>query len=128
MNLSLQSTNASNPFANLNLSSTQQSQIQSILNGAQSQDESFSQVQTQIQSVLSPTQQKTLQSDLTQLKDHHSGHHHGHHGGGGSSATTDVLSPGYEQAAAVQNQVLAAQSISQSQLQDTLLQFGTAQS
>ncbi len=96
MNLSLQSTNAYNPFANLNLSSTQQTQIQSILTGAQSQGESFSQVQGQVQSVLNPTQQQTLQTDLTQLKGHHSGHHHGSHGAGGSSAATDVLSPNYE--------------------------------
>ncbi|HLI95005.1 MAG TPA: hypothetical protein VKT72_02840 [Candidatus Baltobacteraceae bacterium] len=142
MNLSLQSTNAYNPFANLNLSSAQQTQVQSILSGAQSQGESFSQVQGQVQSILNPAQQQTFQADLAQLKGH-SGHHHGHHGGGESSAATDVLSPSYVQAAAVQsetdptvngltaadlqNQALASQAISQSQLQNTLLQSGTAQ-
>lgn len=143
MSISLQSTNATSPFANLNLSSTQQTQMQSILGNAQSQGESFSQVQNQVQHVLSPAQQQTLQTDLAQLKGHHSGHHHGQDGADESSATADVLSPNYGAstaeasntdamvngltAADLQSQILASQAISQSQLQNTLLQFGTAQ-
>jgi hypothetical protein len=132
MSLSISNvSSAFSQFTNLNLSSSQQSQIQSILQSAQSQGESLSQVKGQIQGVLTPTQQQTLQSDLASRKALHSGRHH-QSGDGGSSGTTDVLSPDYsEQSAAVQdlqNQAIASQAITQSQLQTTLLQFGTAYS
>jgi hypothetical protein len=95
MSLSTQSvTSASSLFANLNLTAAQNTQVQNILTTAKSQGESPSQVNSQVSSILSPTQQATFQSDLQQAK----GSHH-HHGGGGSSAsatsgldsTTDAL-------------------------------------
>lgn len=55
------------PFANLNLSSTQQSQIQQILQNAQSQGLSPSQVNSEIDGVLTSTQQSTFASDLQNL-------------------------------------------------------------
>jgi hypothetical protein len=96
MSLSTQSvTSASSLFANLNLTAAQNTQVQNILTTAKSQGESPSQVNSQVSSILSPTQQATFQSDLQQAK---GGHHH-HHGGGGSStsatsgldSTTDAL-------------------------------------
>ena len=54
---------ASGPFANLNLTSQQQSQIQSILSSARSQNLSPSQIKSEIDKILTPDQQKTLQSD-----------------------------------------------------------------
>lgn len=114
------------PFSDLNLSATQQSQVQSILQTAKSQGESLSQVQSQIQSVLTPAQQQTLQTDQANHK-HHSGHHH--HGGGESTTTTDASSSNLatvngQTAADLQNQVAAGVSIAQSQTQNTLLQLG----
>lgn len=95
------------PFANLNLTSTQQTQIGSLLQSDQAQGTStnFSQVQ-----------------NVVQNKQQHSGHHHHHGGGGESSSTADVLSPAYD----VQSQAAAADSVNQSTLQNELLQYGAA--
>ncbi len=114
INAGSSNTQAANPFANLDLTTAQQGQ--------------------------SPAQQQTLAADLQSAK--HSGHHHHHGGGGESSAATDVLSPGFGQTdqsdstassatvnglsiADLQSQVLAGNVISQSQLQNQLLQFGS---
>jgi Spy/CpxP family protein refolding chaperone len=59
---------ASGPFANLDLSSQQQSEIKSILSQAKSQGLSRSQVQSEINKILTPEQQQTLQSDLQKLR------------------------------------------------------------
>jgi Spy/CpxP family protein refolding chaperone len=76
-------TSPNSPFANLNLTPQQQQQIQSIFSQAQSSPLTPSQLQSQLNSVLSPQQQQTLQSDLQSMK----GHHHHHHGGGSSSSS-----------------------------------------
>jgi Spy/CpxP family protein refolding chaperone len=55
------------PFANLNLTADQQSQIAQILSGAQSQGLSPDQVNSQINAILTPTQQTTFTSDLANL-------------------------------------------------------------
>ena len=77
-------------------------------------------MQSQIDAVLTPAQQQQLQADVQTAQRAHSGHHH-HHGGGGSasqtsatdaSSTTNGLSE-----TDVQNQVAAAASINQQQLQ-----------
>jgi Spy/CpxP family protein refolding chaperone len=60
-------TDPNGPFANLNLSSSQQSQISQILQSARSTGLSFSQVQAQINAVLTPSQQATLATDLQNL-------------------------------------------------------------
>jgi Spy/CpxP family protein refolding chaperone len=60
----------SGPFGNLDLTSQQQSQIQNILSQAKSQGLSPSQVQGEINNVLTPDQQQTLQSDLQKLRVH----------------------------------------------------------
>jgi Spy/CpxP family protein refolding chaperone len=63
----------SGPFGNLDLTSQQQSQIQDILSKAKSQGLSPSQVQSEINNVLTPDQQKTLQSDLQKLQEQRRG-------------------------------------------------------
>jgi len=94
-----QSTDASTslrPFANLDLSQQQRSQIRSILSNAKSQGLSESQVQSQINGVLSPQQQQTLQTDQQHQAGNGGHHHHGHHHGGGSSsagATSATTAP-----------------------------------
>jgi Spy/CpxP family protein refolding chaperone len=81
------------PFANLNLTSDQRSEIRSILSNAKSQGTSEAQVQTQINAVLTPQQQQTLQTDQQQGQGTQAGHHHHHHhGGGGSSSTSSTTS------------------------------------
>ncbi len=76
-------TQPANAFANLDLSQAQQTQIQQILQNAQNQGLSPQQVQAQVNAVLTPAQQSTLQHDLQ------SRHHHHHHGGGSSSSVSD---------------------------------------
>ena len=56
------------PFANLDLTEDQRKQIRQILQTAQSQGTSQSNVQTQIDAVLTPEQQQLLQADLAQLQ------------------------------------------------------------
>jgi len=63
----------SGPFGNLDLTSQQQSEIQNIFSQAKPQGLSPSQVQSQINNVLTPDQQKTLQSDLQKLHAHRHG-------------------------------------------------------
>jgi Spy/CpxP family protein refolding chaperone len=79
------------PFANLNLTATQQQQIAQLIsqnsnNGTQTPTQLFSQVE----SVLTPQQQQTLQSDLETLKTQH--HHHHHGSGDSASSATNPLS------------------------------------
>jgi two-component system OmpR family sensor kinase len=69
--------------ANLDLTQAQQTQIQQILQNAQNQGLSQQQVQSQIDSVLTPAQQSALQKDMQ------SRHHHHHHGGSSSSVSSD---------------------------------------
>ncbi len=55
------------PFANLDLSSSQQSQIATILQNGQSQGLSFDQINAQISAVLTTSQQATFATDLQNL-------------------------------------------------------------
>jgi Spy/CpxP family protein refolding chaperone len=57
----------SGPFGNLDLTSQQQTEIQNIFSQAKSQGLSPSQVQSQMNNVLTPDQRNTLQSDLQKL-------------------------------------------------------------
>jgi hypothetical protein len=86
-------SNPNGPFANLDLSTDQENQISSILSTAKSQGLSFSQINSQINQVLNPAQQQTLQSDLQQMQAQRGGgHHHHHHHGGGSSGSGNSTS------------------------------------
>jgi hypothetical protein len=122
------------PFANLNLSEDQRTQIRSILQNAKSQGLSQTDVQQQISGVLTPDQQATFQSDVQNAQSARSGHHH-HHGGGGHASSTDSSSstataptdalgaPAADSSgtsvteASIQNQIAASNAIQQAQLQ-----------
>ena len=78
------------PFANLNLTSQQQQQIAQLFSQNSSGQGSsgsspWSQILSQLNAILTPQQQQTLQSDLKTLR---SGHHH--HGDGSSNATNPL--------------------------------------
>jgi len=128
------------PFANLNLTDDQSSQIRSILQNAQSQGTSSSDVQSQINAVLNPQQQQTLQADLQAQKGggHHHHHHHAAAGSQSSSSSAPSTSAAEEPALVpadptlqsgvsatdIQNQSTAASTIAQQQLQNDLLNSG----
>ncbi len=77
------------PFANLNLTAQQQQQIQQIFSQSSGTTPSSpTALFNQVESVLTPQQQQTLQSDLETAGSHH---HHHHHQGGGSSGSGDPL-------------------------------------
>jgi Spy/CpxP family protein refolding chaperone len=96
------STPSLRAFSNLGLSDTQTSQIRSILNAAQQNGTSQSDVQSQIDAVLTPAQQSTLSSNSSSNSNYTSvtansttattttaatHAHHGHHGGGKGSGS-----------------------------------------
>jgi Spy/CpxP family protein refolding chaperone len=75
------------PFANLNLTTEQQQQIQQIFSqNPPSSGQTPSQLFQQVESVLTPQQQATLKTDLETLAKHHHHHHQG------SPTGTDPLS------------------------------------
>jgi Spy/CpxP family protein refolding chaperone len=86
-----QQTPPADPFANLNLTDDQKTKIQGILQQAQSAGTDPSTVQQQINAILTPTQQATLQSDVQKAQSAHSGRHH--HDGGGGSASSSSSAP-----------------------------------
>jgi hypothetical protein len=81
-----QSTASSLPAAltNLNLTQAQQTQITQFLQNAQSGTVSSSQLKSEIESVLSPSQLAQLRSE----------HHHHHHGGQSSSSSSSSSTSG----------------------------------
>jgi Spy/CpxP family protein refolding chaperone len=60
-------TNPNGPFANLNLTTDQQTQIAQIFSDAKSQGLTFDQINSQINAILTPSQQTTFASDLKNL-------------------------------------------------------------
>jgi Spy/CpxP family protein refolding chaperone len=118
-----QSQTQNGPFSNLDLTQSQKQQIDQILQTAKTEGLAPSVVQTQINAVLTPAQQQTLQTDVQNAQSAHSGRHHHHHGGGGggsASSTTGATSVNGLTEADVQNQVAAANSVTQQQLQSDL--------
>jgi Spy/CpxP family protein refolding chaperone len=89
--LQQQQTPPVDPFANLNLTDDQKTKIQGILQQAQSAGTDPSTVQQQINAILTPTQQATLQSDVQKAQSAHSGRHH-HDGGDGSASSSSTAS------------------------------------
>jgi Spy/CpxP family protein refolding chaperone len=77
-------TNPNGPFANLDLTSSQQSQISSILQEGKSQGLSLDQINSQIDAVLTTSQQATFATDLANLPSPP--------GSQGSSSDSDPLS------------------------------------
>lgn len=78
------------PFANLDLTSDQRSQIRQILTTARSAGTSEAQMQNQINAVLTPQQQQLQTDQQQQGQAGHTGHHHHHHHGGGSSSAASA--------------------------------------
>ena len=73
------------PFANLNLTAQQQQQIQQIFSqNSNSGTQTPTQLFSQVESVLTPQQQQTLQSDLETLKSHH------HHDDGSANSSNPL--------------------------------------
>jgi len=117
-----QSQQQGGPFANLNLSSAQQTQIQQILQKARNEGLSQAEVQAQINAVLTPAQQATLQQNVQNQGQHH---RHGASNSGSSSSDTDefgipvtLASASSTSASAISN--IAASYSVQSQVQDTV--------
>jgi Spy/CpxP family protein refolding chaperone len=98
-------------FANLDLTEDQRTQLRAIFKTAKTEGLSQDQVQSQIDNVLTPAQQQTLQTDVQNARSAHSGHHH-HHGGGGSATSVNGVTE-----ADIQNQIAAATALTQQQLQ-----------
>ena len=98
-------------FANLNLSEDQRTQIRAILKNAKSQGLAPSAVQSQINAILTPAQQQTLQADVQKAQAAHSGHHHHHGGGGSASSANSATGVNGLTEADVQNQAAAAAAI-----------------
>jgi Spy/CpxP family protein refolding chaperone len=72
-------SSASDPFSNLNLTTTQQQQIAQVDQDLQNGTITPDLAQSQLTSILTPQQQQTLQTDIQNLQaahQHHSRHHH----------------------------------------------------
>ncbi len=123
------------PFSNLDLSEAQRTKLRSIFNAAKQDGTAPTDVQQQVDSVLTPAQQQTLKSDLAAGAGRH------HHGGSSSSSSTESSATGDSVAASpdtssdstvldavtnVQNQALAAQSTLAETLQQNLLANNSA--
>jgi len=107
------------PFANLDLTEAQRTQIRSIFTSAKQDGTSQADVQSQVNAVLTPAQQQALTGDI---KAGGSGHHHHHEADSSSTQTAaapvaSTTSPSTSTGATVletvtnlQNQAAAAQS------------------
>ena len=112
-------TDANGPFANLDLTSSQQSQVSQILSDAQSEGLTFSQVNSQISSILTTTQQTSFESDLASLPS----------AGGNSSQSGGSSSTSSNPASSVQQQIAAAAALILQQIeQDISNQSSTSSS
>jgi Spy/CpxP family protein refolding chaperone len=96
-------TDPNGPFANLNLTSDEQSQIAQILSNAQSEGLSFSQVNAQISAILTTSQQSTFSSDIANLP--------APPGADGSTSSSSAAQTG------VQQQIAAAAALILQQIQ-----------
>ena len=133
------------PFANLDLTEAQRSQIRTIAQNAKTANLSASQLQGQIERVLTPQQQAMLQADQTSGAA--SGTRHHHVGGSSASAAassqnavTDPLTILGQDATSstisnvngltledLQNQAAAGDSLAQQQLASELFSTGTTE-
>jgi hypothetical protein len=77
-------TDPNGPFANLDLTTQQQSEIQQLLNSnSQSGSQTPTQLFQQVENILTPQQQEQLKTNLETSSAHHHHHHHS------ASSTTD---------------------------------------
>jgi hypothetical protein len=117
------------PFGNLDLTEAQRTQIRSIFTSAKQDGTSQSDVQSQINAVLTPAQQTTLAGDKAAGSGHH--HHHESESTSQTSATSDGSTPAASSTSPastilntvtnIQNQVAAAQSTLVENLQQQVL-------
>jgi hypothetical protein len=80
------------PFANLDLTSAQRTQLRSIFTAAKANGTSRSQVQQQVNAVLTPAQQQALKSDQTAFTA--GGHQHRHHHSATDATSSDASAAG----------------------------------
>ena len=96
------------PFANLDLTTQQQSQIQQLLSSnSQSGSQSPTQLFQQVENILTPQQQATLKTDLETKSAHH---HHHHHSSASTTDTSNSSSPAYDATGSVPAESAAASS------------------
>jgi Spy/CpxP family protein refolding chaperone len=117
------------PFANLDLTSSQQSQIATILQNGRSQGLTFDQINAQIKAVLTTSQQTTFATDLQNLptppavqnaQDLASGQSQSGSGDASTSSSSDAtLSNGLSETD-IQKQIAAAASLILKQLESDL--------
>jgi len=84
------SSNVTSPFANLNLTASQQTSVGQTLEQLQSGSITSAQAQTQISSVLTPAQQSQLQQNLRELQTHRHHHHDSSSPSSSSPSSTDT--------------------------------------
>jgi len=122
------------PFANLDLTAAQRTQLRSIFASAKQNGTSQADVQKEVNAALTPAQQQTLASDIKAGGGHFGGHHH-HHDTDASSTQSSGATSGPTQASAssspsstllevitnIQNQAAAAQSTIVGNLQQQVL-------
>jgi Spy/CpxP family protein refolding chaperone len=109
------SSSGSDPLSNLGLTSDQKSQIDTILENAQTNGTSQSDVLAQIDAVLTPTQQSAFLQDVQTAQAIVSGQSQS--GSGGTSASSTSTFAGTLTESDVQNQVAAATSLILKQFQ-----------
>jgi Spy/CpxP family protein refolding chaperone len=130
-----QSQQSLQPFANLDLTEAQRTQLRSIFSAAKQNGTSQADVESQVNAVLTPAQQQALASDIKAGGGHSGRHHHQAQNASTSqasppeSATSAAASPPTTILAAItniQNQAVAAQSTILDNLQQQVLsQNGT---
>jgi hypothetical protein len=122
------------PFANLDLTEAQRTQLRSVFASAKQNGTSQADVQKEVNAVLTPAQQQTLASDIKAGGGHLGGRHHHHDSDGSStqsagtsaaatqtSASTTPSSTLLEVITNIQNQAAAAQSTIVGNLQQQVL-------
>jgi Spy/CpxP family protein refolding chaperone len=109
------SSSASDPLSNLGLTDDQKSKIETILQNAQADGTSQADVLTQIEAVLTPTQQSAFLQDVQTAQAIVSGQSQSGSGGTSSSPTSTLSSALTE--TDVQNQIAAATSLILQQFQ-----------
>jgi len=121
------------PFANLDLTEAQRTQLRSIFTSAKQNGTSQAEVQTEVNAALTPAQQQTLASDIKAGAGHFGGHHH--HAADASTTPSSAATSGAAQPSAstspsstildaitnIQNQAAAAQSTIVENLQQQVL-------
>jgi Spy/CpxP family protein refolding chaperone len=115
------------PFANLDLTAAQQQQIAQIFSQGSGQSsgsggqsgQSLSQLLGQVNALLTPQQQQTLQSDLKSLRQEH--HHHSGDSSGGSNPLSELDLTTSQQTEI--GQIIQAAQTSGSSASDTLNQI-----